>query len=317
MLHQATRVLTYYRSIGGKLNIVDRFTVGCWVDVQRPSAEELAIVSRETGIEIDYLSYPLDPDERSRFEREDGQLLIIMQTSYRLGEASDIPFDTVPLGIMHTDHCLVTVCAQENPVIRDIVSGLMKTVHTAKKNRLTLQLFLRNAQRFLIDVRQINKQVDRTEDRLESSTQNKELLELLRLEKSLVYFMTALKANELMMERVKRDRIMEMYEEDADLLDDVLIENLQAIEMVGIASNILTSMSGTFASVISNNVNQVVKLLTVTTILVAIPTLITGVFGMNVPIPLQTHPYMFAVVLALMFSVSGLLAFLFYKWRLF
>ena len=193
----------------------------------------------------------------------------------------------------------------------------MKTVHTAKKNRLTLQLFLRNAQRFLIDVRQINKQVDRTEDRLESSTQNKELLELLRLEKSLVYFMTALKANELMMERVKRDRIFEMYEEDADLLDDVLIENLQAIEMVGIASNILTSMSGTFASVINNNVNQVVKLLTVTTILVAIPTLITGVFGMNVPIPLQTHPYMFGVVLALMFGVSGLLAFLFYKWRLF
>ena len=310
-------MLTYYRSIGGKLNIVDKFTVGCWVDVQRPSAEELAIVSRETGIEIDYLSYPLDPDERSRFEREDGQLLIIMQTSYRLGEDSDIPFDTVPLGIMHTDHCLVTVCAQENPVVRDIVSGLMKTVHTAKKNRLTLQLFLRNAQRFLIDVRQINKQVDRAEDRLESSTQNKELLELLRLEKSLVYFITALKANELMMERVKRDRIFEMYEEDADLLDDVLIENLQAIEMVGIASNILTSMSGTFASVINNNVNQVVKLLTVTTILVAIPTLITGVFGMNVPIPLQERPYMFIVVLALMFGVSGLLAFLFYRWKLF
>ncbi|WP_424949368.1 magnesium transporter CorA family protein [Deinococcus sp.] len=310
-------MLTYYRSIGGKLNIVDTYSDGCWVDVQRPSAEELAVVSRETGIEIDYLSYPLDPDERSRFEREDGQLLIIMQTSYRLGEDSDIPFDTVPLGIMHTDHCLVTVCAQENPVVRDIVSGLMRAVHTAKKNRLTLQLFLRNAQRFLIDVRQINKQVDRTEDRLESSTQNKELLELLRLEKSLVYFMTALKANELMMERVKRDRIMEMYEEDADLLDDVLIENLQAIEMVGIASNILTSMSGTFASVINNNVNQVVKLLTVTTILVAIPTLITGIFGMNVPIPYQTHGYMFAVVMGLMLGVSGLLAWLFYRWRLF
>ena len=142
-------------------------------------------------------------------------------------------------------------------------------------------------------------------------------MNLLKLEKSLVYFMTGLKANEAMMERVKRDRIFEMYEEDADLLDDVLIENLQAIEMVGIASNILTSMSGTFASVINNNVNQVVKLLTVTTILVAIPTLITGVFGMNVPIPLQERPYMFVVVLALMFGVSGLLAFLFYRWKLF
>lgn len=310
-------MLTYYRSIGGKLHKVDTYMDGCWIDVQRPTTNELAKVSRESGLDLDYLRYPLDPDERSRFEREDGQLLIIMQTSYRLSEDSDIPFDTVPLGILHTDHCLVTVCAQENPVVRDIVSGLVKSVHTGKKNRLTLQLFLRNAQRFLIDVRHINKQVDRTEELLESSTQNKELLELLRLEKSLVYFMTALKANEAMMERVKRDRIFEMYEEDADLLDDVLIENLQAIEMVGIASNILTSMSGTFASVISNNVNQVVKLLTVTTILVAIPTLITGVFGMNVPIPLQEHLYMFGVVILIMVTVSGLLAYLFYRWRLF
>jgi magnesium transporter len=310
-------VLTYYRSIGGKLNVADKYTDGCWIDVAAPTAEELARVSRETGLELDYLRYPLDPDERSRFEREDNQLLIIMQTSYHLGEDSDIPYDTVPLGILHTDHCLVTVCAQENPVIRDLVSGLVRSVSTAKKNRLTMQLFLRSAQRFLIDVRHINKQVDRTEDRLESSTRNKELLELLKLEKSLVYFMTALKANELMMERVKRDRIFEMYEEDADLLDDVLIENLQAIEMVGIASNILTSMSGTFASVISNNVNQVVKLLTVTTILVAIPTLITGIFGMNVPIPFQARPFMFAFVITLMVSVSGLLAYLFYRWRLF
>lgn len=310
-------MLTYYRSIGGKLNVADRYTDGCWIDAQAPTAEELARVSRETGLELDYLRYPLDPDERSRFEREDNQLLIIMQTSYHLGDDSDIPYDTVPLGILHTDHCLVTVCAQENPVVRDLVSGLVRSVSTAKKNRLTMQLFLRSAQRFLIDVRHINKQVDRTEDRLESSTRNKELLELLKLEKSLVYFMTALKANELMMERIKRDRIFEMYEEDADLLDDVLIENLQAIEMVGIASNILTSMSGTFASVISNNVNQVVKLLTVTTILVAIPTLITGIFGMNVPIPFQAQPFMFAVVIALMVTVSGLLAFLFYKWRLF
>lgn len=176
---------------------------------------------------------------------------------------------------------------------------------------------MRNAQRFLIDVRHINKLVDRTEDRLESSTRNKELLELLKLEKSLVYFMTALKANEVMMERVKRDRVFEMYEEDQELLDDVLIENLQAIEMVGIASNILTSMSGTFASVISNNVNQVVKLLTTTTILVAIPTLVTGIFGMNVPIPGQAHPYSLAIALGLAFGTSGVLAWLFYRWRWF
>ncbi|GBF07913.1 Mg2+ transporter protein, CorA-like protein [Deinococcus aerius] len=310
-------MLTYYRSIGGKLQVLDGYTDGCWINATAPTAEELARVSRETGLPLDYLSYPLDPDERSRFEREDGQLLIIMQTSYRLGEDSDIPYDTVPLGILHTDHCIVTVCATENPVVNDVVNGLVRRVSTSKKNRLTLQLFLRNAQRFLIDVRQINKQVDRIEDRMETATRNRELMDLLKLEKSLVYFITGLKANEAMMERVKRDRIFEMYEEDSDLLDDVLIENLQAIEMANIASNILTSMAGAFASVISNNVNQVVKVLTVTTILVAIPTLVTSIFGMNVPLPFHSNPEGFWIVLSIAVALAATLAFLFYRWRVF
>lgn len=310
-------MLTYYRSIGGKLQVVEGYIDGGWINATAPTAEELARVSRETGLDLDYLSYPLDPDERSRFEREDNQLLIIMQTSYRLGEDSDIPYDTVPLGILHTDHCLVTVCSTENPVVNDVVNGLVRRVSTAKKNRLTLQLFLRNAQRFLIDVRQINKQVDRIEDRMETATRNRELMDLLKLEKSLVYFITGLKANEAMMERVKRDRIFEMYEEDSDLLDDVLIENLQAIEMASIASNILTSMAGAFASVISNNVNQVVKVLTVTTILVAIPTLVTSIFGMNIPLPFSENPIALWIVLGIAVMLAGTLAFLFYRWRVF
>ncbi|WP_019011376.1 magnesium transporter CorA family protein [Deinococcus aquatilis] len=310
-------MLTYYRSIGGKLTTAESYSDGCWINATAPTAEELARISRETGLELDYLSYPLDPDERSRFEREDGQLLMIMQTSYRLPDESDIPYDTVPLGILHTDHCLVTVCALENPVVKDVISGLVRRVSTAKKNRLTLQLFLRNAQRFLIDVRQINKRVDLIEDKLENSQQNRELLNLLKLEKSLVYFMTGLKANEAMMERVKRDRIFEMYEEDSDLLDDVLIENLQAIEMASIASNILTSMAGAFASVISNNVNQVVKVLTVTTILVAIPTLVTSIFGMNVPIPFAQNPYGMWIVLGMALALASTLAFLFHRLKVF
>ncbi len=180
-----------------------------------------------------------------------------------------------------------------------------------------MQLFLRNAQRFLIDVRHINKRVDAIEDKLENSQQNRELLNLLKIEKSLVYFMTGLKANEAMMERVKRDRIFEMYEEDSDLLDDVLIENLQAIEMASIASNILTSMAGAFASVISNNVNQVVKILTVTTILVAIPTLVSGFFGMNVGgLPFHDNPYGFWIILGIAGLLAGTLAFFFYKMRI-
>lgn len=305
-------MLTYYRSVGGKLQVVEGYTDGCWINATAPTAEELARVSRDTGLDLDYLSYPLDPDERSRFEREDGQLLIIMQTSYRLGEDSDIPYDTVPLGILHTDHCLVTVCATENPVVNDVVSGLVRRVSTAKKNRLTLQLFLRNAQRFLIDVRQINKQVERIEDRMETATRNKELMDLLKLEKSLVYFITGLKANEAMMERVKRDRIFEMYEEDSDLLDDVLIENLQAIEMATIASNILTSMAGAFASVINNNVNQVVKTLTVVSAIFLPLTFMAGIWGMNFEyMPELSWRYGYALALGSMALVAGTMIWLF------
>ncbi|GAA5503549.1 zinc transport protein ZntB [Deinococcus xinjiangensis] len=306
-------MLTYYRSIGGKLTTLDGYTDGCWINAAAPTPEELARISRETGLDLDYLSYPLDPDERSRFERDEGQLLIIMQTSYRLAEDSDIPYDTVPLGILHTDHCIVTVCAlEENPVVKDVLSGLVRRVSTVKKNRLTLQMFLRNAQRFLIDVRQINKRVDAIEDKLENSQQNRELLDLLKLEKSLVYFMTGLKANEAMMERVKRDRIFEMYEEDADLLEDVLIENLQAIEMATIASNILTSMAGAFGSVISNNVNQVMKTLTVVSAIFLPLTFMAGIWGMNFQhMPELALKYGYALALGSMFLVASLMVWFF------
>lgn len=311
-------MLTYYRSIGGKLVTVEDYTDGCWINAISPTPEELARVSRDTGLSLELLQYPLDPDERSRFEREDeGQLLIVLQTSQRLGEDSDIPYDTVPLGILHTDHCLVTVCAQDNQTIRDVTGGLVRQVRTAKKNRLTLQIFLRTAQRFLIDLRRIDRAIDQAEDRLEHATRNKELLDLLKLEKSLVYFKTALKSNELMMERLKRERLFDLYEDDQDLLNDVLIENLQAIEMTDISTNILTSTVGTFASVISNNVNAVVKILTITTILVAIPTLVTSIFGMNIPLPFQRNPEALFIVLGIAFGFSMMLGLLFRRLRWF
>ncbi|MDO4262752.1 MAG: magnesium transporter CorA family protein [Deinococcus sp.] len=298
-------MLTYYRSVGGRLTTIDSYTDGCWINATDPTIEELARISRETGLDIDVLSYPLDPDERSRFEREDGELLIIMQTSYRLPEDSDIPYDTVPLGILHTDHCLVTICAIENPLIRDVVSGFVRRISTAKKNRLTLQLFLRNAQRFLIDIRQINRDVEQIEDRLENSTRNEELLDLLNFEKSMVYFITGLKANEAMMERAKRDRIFQTYEDDADLLDDVLIENLQAIEMATITSNILGSMMGAFGSVISNNVNQVMKTLTVVSAIFLPLTFMAGIWGMNFEyMPELNQPWGYGAALSSMLAVA-------------
>jgi len=310
-------MLTYFRSIGGKLTTLDEYTEGCWIHAVAPSPDELGRVSRETGLALDLLQYPPDPDERSRFERDGHQFLIVLQTPQRLPDASDVPYDTVPLGILHTDHGLVTVCAQHNPVVDDVISGLVRQIHTTKKNRLTLQLLLRAAQRFLIDLRRIDRQIETVQDRLEHATRNQELLELLKLEKSLVYFKTALKANELMIERLKRERLFDQYQDDQALLDDVLIENLQAIEMTDISTNILTSTLGTFASVISNNVNSVVRVLTGTTILVAVPTLITSIFGMNVPLPNQEDARMLWVILGVAFGLSGLIALFFRRLRWF
>lgn len=310
-------MIEYFRSIGGKLKQVDGFVEGCWIDVTDPDPSELEALSLEHNVPLDYLTGPLDLDERPHFEKDDGIISILMQTPYYLGEHSDIPYDTVPLGIIHTDHCLITVCTLENRVLHEIKNGRIRHVSTAKRNRFTLQIFLRTAQRFLIDLRQINKQVDAVEDRLESATQNKELLDLLKLEKSLVYFQTAVKANELMMERVKRDRTFEMYADDQELLDDVLIENMQAIEMTGITISILSSMMGTFAAVIQNNVNAVVKVLTLTTIFIAIPTLITGLFGMNVGIPWEGRAEGFWWVLGIAMVLIGFVVFLFRRLRWF
>lgn len=304
-------MLTYSTSVSGQLITLNAYTDGCWARAVAPTPDELARLSRDTGLSLELLQYPLDPDERSRVERDGAHLLIVLQTPQRLEDTSDIPYDTIPVGILHTSHCLVTICAQDNEVVNDVARGLVRQVHTANRSRLTLQIFLRAAQRFLIDLRRIDRAIDSAENRMEKATRNAELLALMQLEKSLVYFKTGLKANELMIERLKRERLFDHSEDDQEMLGDVLIENRQAIEMTDISTNILTSTMGTFASVISNNVNGVVRLLTMSTILINIPTLVTSAFGMNVPLPNQDDPRMLLIVLSLATGLSGLAALIF------
>ncbi len=309
-------MIEYYRSVRGALERLESYQAGCWVNVVSPTQSELNHLSQNHGVPMDYLFYSMDHDERPRFERDGEFILIVMQTSFDFGETADVPFDTLPLGIIHTPAAIVTVSTATNPVLEEFKAGRVRDLNTVKRNRFTMQIFFRVAQRYLIDLKQINRQVDAIETKLETSTRNRELLGLLRYEKSLVYFQTALKANELMMERIRRDRVFEMYPDDHDLFEDVLIENLQAIEMTDIATNILVSMMGAFASVVSNNVNAVVKVLTVATIMVAIPTWITGVFGMNVPLPLEVKPWAFWLIIGLcgVSAVAMLLWFRLKRW---
>jgi magnesium transporter len=259
----------------------------------------------------DYITYSLDIDERARTEKEDGKQLILLRVSFYEGQSVDIPYLTIPLGVILTDHYIVTICRQENDVVQEMER--LKDLSTSKRNRFVLRLLFRVANRFLAHLRQITKAVDALEDQLQLSTRNKEVLELLKYQKSLTLFTTALKSHELMMIHLQKSHMFQAYEEDEDLLEDVLTETQQAIEMTNITSNILSSMMDAFASIISNNLNTVMKFLASITIIVSLPTLIASFFGMNVRLPLGDHTLAFLLVVLVAIGAMATVGVIFWK----
>ena len=307
-------MITILKSIEPGLHqTVTEITDGSWVSVIAPSADEVTRLHQELGIPQDFLTYPLDVYERARTEREDGVTLAILRIPCFQGEAADIPYNTVPLGIVLTDRAVITVCGTENSITEGLGTGRVRGLHTGKRNRFVLQLFYSVAIKYLSYLREINSVVERLEDRLQRSLRNEELLELLKYQKSLVYFATALRSNGLMMERLQKTQLFQTYPDDADLLEDVLTENQQAIEMVGIANNILSQMMDAFASIISNNLNVVMKFLTSVTIVLSLPTMIASLYGMNVGLPLQDSPYAYLLIMAACLLTSLVVVLIFWK----
>jgi magnesium transporter len=288
-------MITFYKNTENGLAVFKEPLDNCWVNVIDPTPEEQKRLV-DLGIPLDYILYPLDLDERARTERENGELLIIMRIPYFQGKDADIPYITIPLGIVLTPRYIVTVCRQENQILQDLISGRVRNLSTAKRYRFVLRLLLAVATMYLNYLREITKAVDALEDQLQLSTRNKEVYDLLKYQKSLTFFATALKSNELMVERLQRSRLFNQYPEDDDLLDDVITENQQAIEMTNITSNILSGMMDAFASIISNNLNAVMKFLASVTIIVSLPTLFAAFYGMNVELPFMESPYAFWIV---------------------
>jgi magnesium transporter len=295
-------MITIYKTGEQGLEVLEEITKGCWINVVDPTPEELAQL-RELTVPPEFITYPLDLDERPRVEREDGETMILLRVPFYSGPNTDVPFTSIPMGIVMDGQWIMTVCRHENDLLRELAAGKIRGLSTAKRNRFILQVLLAAASKYLLYLREINRTVDHLEDQLQMSMQNRELLGLLKYQKSLVYFTTALKANELMMERLHRSGFFRTYPDDEDLLEDVLTENQQAIEMTNIASNILSSMMDAFASIISNNVNAVMKFLAAATIVVALPTLIASLYGMNVPLPFQDNPFAFLLVLVVAVAV--------------
>ena len=279
-------MVEYFKSDARFLSPLPAFEPGCWINLVRPSSEEVTHVLAVTGVEEDFLRAALDPEESSRVEVEEEQTLLIvdiptLEESNVEQDESKI-FGTLPMGIIVLPNTVITVCLQDTNVLRGIAQNKVRDIHTAMRTRFVLQLLLRVAGLFLRNLRMIERDFTKIERRLYDSLKNEELIQLLGLSKSLVYFSASLKGNEVTMEKMLRGRILKLYEDDRDLLEDALIEIRQAIEMAGIYSSILAGTMDAYASVVSNNLNIIMKVLTVITIIMTIPNIIFGFYGMNI-----------------------------------
>ncbi len=288
----------------------------CWINIVNPQKEELEKMSKSLNIPLDFFTDPLDPDERSRIETEEDVTLIILRVPQFQGTEAEISFVTLPVGIIIKDDSLITLYPRENEIIEDFIQGKVKSFSTSNKGRFILQIFLRTAIFYLKHLKNINKRTNEIEKELHKSMKNEELIKLLNMEKSLVYFTTSLRSNEIMMERLRKIKILKLQTDDIDFLEDAIVENKQAIEMANIYSNILSGMMDAFASVISNNLNVVMKYLTAITIILMLPTLVASFYGMNVSLPLEKSPYAFLFTIGISFilSITGVIIFIKRKW---
>lgn len=308
-------MLEIFKTIEDILQEDNEVSEGCWVALTKPTNEELQTVVRETGIDIDDLRAPLDDEERSRIEQE-GDCVIILVDIPSLDEKDR--YVTIPLGIYMTKKIIVTVCLEETPVLRAFMNNRVREFYTFKKTRFVFQILYRNATSYLRYLRIIDRKSEQIEEKLHISQKNKELIELLELEKSLVYFTTSLRSNETVLEKLLRTEKVKKYPEDEELLEDVIIENKQAIEMANIYSGILSGTMDAFASVISNNLNVVMKFLSTVTIVLSIPTLIASLFGMNfVNIPMGDNPHGFVIITVCTLIITALVTIFFQKKNLF
>jgi len=304
-------MLTIYKTTEQGLEQLDSMANGTWVKAVDPTPEEIQQLIT-WGIDADYINYSLDLDEMPRMERDEDYTFILIRIPHRQPE-NDVPYITIPLGIMIRGNTIVTICRYDKEMFKVLANGKYRLLKTGKRYRFALYIFLETATRYLTHLREINRMTEAIEDQLQKSTRNREVLELLKYQKSLTYFATALRSNEVMMERVQRTQIFNYYEEDQDLLEDVLTENQQAIQMTNINTEILSSMMDAFASIISNNLNGVMKALAAITIIINVPAVVAAFYGMNVTLPGEGHPLAFLMVFGISFTLTAIAILIFYK----
>lgn len=317
-------MIQYYLKQDGQLTELDRRTPGCWINVSPPfSSEEITGISNELAIPMDFLTDSLDLDERSRFERENDIRLIVINTPLQnelLREDVNALYITVPIGIILTPDHILTITSHSNPILERFLENRVKNFNPTDVSQFVLQIFEHTVLRFLACLKQLNLKRNHIERDLYDSNDNKELKQLLTIEKSFVYFVDSLSANELLKLKMKRVDYLNINKDAAltDLFEDIIIDNSQALEMSKVYTEILNGTMDSYSSIVSNNLNQVIQRLTLITIVLMLPTLVASFYGMNVEgLPLKDRPYAFAVILGFSILISMLLVAYFRRKRMF
>ena len=296
-----------------KLEEIEEFKKGSWINLVNPSESDIKRVCTEIKIEEDFIRYPLDYEEQPRIDIDDECMLFVIDVPIIEDIKDDTTYTTMPLGVIIVrDDFLITVTLKKNKIIDAFENGKVKNFYTYKKTRFLLQILYLNSACYLDNLKKINKEQEATVFLLQQSMKNRDLIQLLNLQNSLIYITTSLKSNEIVMEKTLRGKIIKMYEEDEDILEDAIIENRQAIEMSKTYSDILTSTMDAYSSIISNNLNGVMKFLTSLTILISVPTLIASIWGMNVDLPFARSQHGFIILMIISVAVA-LIAFVWLK----
>lgn len=292
-------MVSIYKTDERILSQMENYEDGVWVHMVEPSSRELNQVAELYDIEIDDLATALDEEESSRISLEDGYTLILVDIPASEERHEKKMYTTIPLGIILKQNAIITVCREETPVLNYFIRSRVRDFSTKKKMRFIYQMLLRSAALYQTYLRGIDKKRTEIEERIGKNTQDVDLIELHELESTLVYFATSLRANSIVLERLRRYKRLEQYPEDMELLDDAVVEYQQAIEMTAIYRDIIDGTRELLSSVIDNRLNNVMKYLTSITLVMAIPTIISGIYGMNVDeqwMPFADTPYGFGII---------------------
>ncbi|MBU2603817.1 MAG: magnesium transporter CorA family protein [Actinobacteria bacterium] len=297
----------------GALIELEDFEPGAWIDLVSPTDEELHRVTEGLDIPLAFLRGPLDAEEKSRIDVEDDLTHVIVDIPIIERVGGERGYDTIPLGmLLHRDY-FITTCLQPNPILGEFERGTVRSFATFKKTRFLLQILLQVSTFYLRYLGRIDRETDKIERGLRQSMKNEELFDLLTLAKALVYFSTSLRSNDAVLQKLMRTPAIKKYEEDEELLEDVIVETRQAIEMAEVYSSILSGMMDAFASIISNNLNMVMKFLASITIILSFPLMVASLYGMNVPLPFQEDPNALIFVLLISLALSTTAALIFWR----